>query len=94
MTEQVDLTVPITPPTSSSYTVVSILFDKRGSHIEARLVDNTGKDAVFTYDGIVATNLMIALNKANMATISLEKRIFNQLIADGKLSGTVSGVPA
>ena len=37
--------------------------------------------------------MIIALNKANMTTISLEKRIYNQVIADGVFAASVTGVP-
>jgi hypothetical protein len=37
--------------------------------------------------------LLNALNTANLSTNSLVKRIFNRLVADGYISGTVSGTP-
>ena len=37
--------------------------------------------------------LIVSLNKANFSTISLERRIINQLVTSGYLTGTVSGTP-
>ena len=37
--------------------------------------------------------LIISLNKANLSTTSLERRIINQLVSSGFLAGTVSGTP-
>lgn len=37
--------------------------------------------------------LIVSLNKANLSTTSLEKRILNQLISSGLIAGTVSGTP-
>ena len=53
-----------------------------------------GRFREFTYDaGTTPTgaSLITALNKANLATISLEKRIMNQLLASGFVAGTVAG---
>lgn len=53
-----------------------------------------GRFREFAYDaGTTPTgaSLITALNKANLSTISLEKRIMNQLLTSGLLSGTVSG---
>jgi hypothetical protein len=36
---------------------------------------------------------MIALNKANLSTTSLQRRVMNRLTALGRLSGTISGTP-
>lgn len=37
--------------------------------------------------------LVLALNKTNLSTTSLEKRIYNQLVADGAFAGSVTGSP-
>jgi len=54
-----------------------------------RATDGTTLDAV--YEGAIATSLMVALNKANLSTRSLVQRIFDRLILDGKIVGTVAG---
>ena len=94
MAEQIDLTTPIQPPSVANYTVGTLVLDWTNARIFITLKDNNGVDAVFSYVGSQATNMMIALNKANLTNNSLQKRIFTQLIADGKLSGSVSGSPA
>lgn len=38
-------------------------------------------------------SLIVSLNKANLSTTSLEKRILNQLISSGFLEGSISGTP-
>jgi hypothetical protein len=40
-----------------------------------------------------ALNLMIALNKANLTVKSLQRRVLEQLAADGLLAGSVTGTP-
>jgi len=53
-----------------------------------------GEDGTYTdqvYEGATATTIMVALNKANLSTRSLTQRIFDRLIADGRLVGTVTG---
>lgn len=94
MAEQIDLTTPIQPPSVANYSVESLLLDWGGAKIIIVLKDNTGALVTFTYTNSTATNLIVALNKANLTSNSLQRRIFTQLIADGKLSGTVSGSPA
>lgn len=94
MAEQVTLTSPITFPSITFYKVAELRLQRQDPpHIYIRLVGTNGEHFDHSYEGSAALNLIIALNKANLSTISLEKRIFNQLIGDGVLSGTVSGNP-
>lgn len=37
--------------------------------------------------------LLIALNRANLSVTSLDRRIYNQLVTDGALAGSVTGAP-
>lgn len=46
---------------------------------------------VAVYNGAIAQSLMIALNKANLTTRSLNQRVLDRLILDGKIAGTVTG---
>ena len=89
--EQVDLTTP--KPSVTSYRGAVLYLDWQNAHIQIGLLGPLGEQASFTYDGEEATNLMIALNTANLTTNSLHKRALNKLIADGKLAGTISGTP-
>lgn len=52
-----------------------------------------GQSIVVTPSDNKATNMIVALNKANLTIKSLERRIFEQLIADGHLSGSLTGTP-
>jgi hypothetical protein len=94
MAEQLDLTVPVTPPQVANYRVNSKLFNTDRKLVQFGLVDNTGKRLFFEYVGPVAIQMINALNKANLTNNSLDKRILERLVADGKLIGTVSGSPA
>jgi hypothetical protein len=94
MAESIALTTPYTvdPRQASSFVVDSILLNWKEKSIVIHLGGN-GIQQRIEYTGTVATNLMIALNKANLSTTSLQKRIFLQLIADGYIAGSITGTP-
>lgn len=71
----------------------SITLDPSRSSIEALLRGDNGTETSVRWTGQAADTLLIALNKANLSTTSLEKRVLNQAITDGKLSGTIAGSP-
>ena len=53
-----------------------------------------GRDLTCRYDGATADVLIVQLNKANLATTSLERRVTTRCQADGKLpAGSLSGSP-
>jgi len=82
------------PQSVSNYTISSILFDWSRDRIVVIVGDGFGKTLELIYGGSVAHTLMVALNKANMSTTSFQKRVFQQLVADGKLpAGSVTGSP-
>ena len=96
MAEVFDLAKPITPvaPTTSTLRVRSVILAWDERYITIVLRDNNNVESVYNYHDTAATNLMIALNKANLSVKSLHKRILEQLVLDGKLaSGSVSGSP-
>lgn len=93
MAEVVTLTTPITTPNLTTYTVRMIAMDWDAATITIRLRGTNGETKMCSYNGATATNLMVALNKANLATNSLHKRCLDRLIADGEIAGTVSGSP-
>ena len=45
------------------------------------------------YEGALAESLMILLNKADLSSNSLQRRIIQRLIDDGYVQGTISGTP-
>lgn len=91
--ERLALTTPIPLPVQvTGYSVNAVLLKWAPTPqivITLRADDGTTLDAV--YEGATATTLMVALNKANLSTRSLNQRIFDRLIADGKIVGTVAG---
>lgn len=99
--EKVVLTTPV-PSTVTEYEVVELRILKIP---EWRLVitvrDNRGNVVVDRHIGIVSAQnpegadvLIKALNKANLTVSSLEKRILEHMVTEGKLpAGTVTGTP-
>jgi len=82
------------PQAVTTYQVQKIVFDWAGANIKVFVKDTQGDVVRVNYNGTQATNLMVALNKANLSTQSLHSRVLNQLATDGKLpSGTVTGIP-
>lgn len=92
--EQIDLATPhvVDPRSTSQFRISNVHFDWDSKKITIVVIGN-GISKTFIYSGTQAQNMLIALNKANLSTNSLHKRIFNQLTSDGLLDGTVSGTP-
>jgi len=93
MPEIVTLTTPVTPPSLTTYRVVMLAMDWDSASIAIRLKGTNGETKFCGYQGATATTLMVALNKANLTSNSLQKRVLTQLIADGEIAGTISGSP-
>ena len=91
--EEVALTTPITTPSITSWRVSSLHLDWDNSQITIRLKGPNGEAKFHSYGGATALTMMVALNKANLTTNSLHKRVLNQLITDGVILGTVTGAP-
>lgn len=88
------LTPEVTAPkTTTDYKVMLLLLDFEGGQIVAQLRGTNGEKREFRYEGSDALALLTALNKANLTTQSLQKRILLRLIADNKISGNVTGTP-
>ena len=94
MTEQINLTTPV-PGTAdrTNYIVDELHFQWTRQRIDIYLLANNGERQHFDYEGQVATDLMVALNKADLSTKSLHRRVIEKLVADGLLSGAISGMP-
>lgn len=102
MAELLTLTTPVIPSVSSTtaYRLCRLVIDHdrvgNGS-IAAFIRDNNGAGREIVWRdtaGEPATSLIIALNKANLSVKSLERRVLEQAVADGKLgAGTVTGSP-
>lgn len=95
MAETIILTTPeVTPQiTTTDYRVVYLLLEWEQAFIVIHLRGTNGERKVARYEGSEATTLMQTLNKANLSIKSLHCRILEKLIADGKLSGSISGSP-
>jgi hypothetical protein len=102
--ERITLTTPIVQPSITDYQVRSITFDMgadpdRSNTIDDRvtivLIPNVPDREPFThqYEGATAATINRQINRANLSTISLERRIMERLDADNVLDGTVTGTP-
>lgn len=92
-TEQLDLTTPITAPSTTNYKVTHLAMEWTSGVIDITLADNQGRTQTYTYNGAEGQALMLALNTANLSVKSLQRRILEKLVVDGKLIGTISGTP-
>lgn len=84
-------------PGATVFRVAGLMLDWAGARIAVYLQEWTGsafgsKRFTVEYIGSTATNMMIALNKANLSSQSLNQRVINRLIADGYLpAGSLGG---
>lgn len=96
--EQIDLTTPVTPPSTTNYKVERMTLDIFANTILVQLKGNNGEVLSKLYDATTTptgATLLHSLNVGNFSTgPSLLKTTYNRLIADGVLSGTVSGTPS
>jgi hypothetical protein len=83
-----------TPTPVTTYRVTALELHWTRAYIRVQLISSLGVAFKAEYTGTEATNLMVGLNKANLSTNSLHKRILERLATDGKLpAGTVTGSP-
>lgn len=80
-------------PNETDWEIDTLLLAWRAQRIHIDVISNVGTKRSKEYTGIDATNKMVALNKANLTTKSLHKRIMEFLQADGVISGTITGTP-
>lgn len=81
----------VSPP---PYSIAALILEWDAKQIIIRLKGSDGSYVTHDYnesEGAVA--LMTSLNKANLATKSLHRRVMEKLIADGKIVGSISGTP-
>ncbi len=106
MAEQIDLTSPDqVAPGTPNYGVGGLWLDWEGRNFYVVLIGDNGIRRQETYrDGedaagdslegsTIATDRMRALNTADLSVKSLQKRIMEMLINDGRLDGSISGTP-
>jgi hypothetical protein len=104
MSERLTLTEPQIKPevVTSTYVIVTIILDIQNRLFLVRLKDNNNNIREFSYGGRApsvleadrqkAILLIKQLNTANLTIKSLQRRIFEQLIADGKITGSIDSI--
>lgn len=90
-TEDLTLTTLEVKPDISSYRVSQLNLDWDAPQITIVLLASSGERRSFVYTDDAALTLMRQLNKANLSTVSLHKRILEKLVTDGLLAGLVTG---
>ena len=106
MSERIDLTAPDqSRPGTPLYRVAGLWLDWDGRTFYVVLLGDNDTERQETYrDGqdemgndlpgsTIATDRMRALNRANLTNKSLQRRIMEMLISDGRLDGSISGTP-
>lgn len=93
MPEIITLTVPIVPPSVTTYRVVYLAFDWSNPSITIGLHGPNSERVNHSYSGATATTLMNQLNTANLSVTSLHRRVIQRLVSDGVLAGVISGTP-
>lgn len=95
MAETLVLTVPEVVPqiTTTDYHVILLRLDIEAKQVSVHVRGSNGERKEFRYENQAAVDLITALNKANLTTKSLQRRILEKLAVDGLLVGTVSGTP-
>lgn len=83
---------PLGRASATSVTIERLVLDYKNSLIDI-MVWNGSVEGHFQYTGTTALSLMNALNKANLSTTSLNKRVMQQLNSDGYMTGTITGTP-
>jgi TRAP-type mannitol/chloroaromatic compound transport system permease large subunit len=94
--ELVTLSTPIMKPSTSSCNLDMLNLDVTRSTIVVNLVCNNGERISKQYDSFTTPTgavLLHQLNIGNFSTNSLMKAVYNRLITDGVIVGTISGVP-
>lgn len=77
----------------TDWEIDTLLLAWRAQRIHIDVISNVGTKRSKEYSGADAINKMVALNKANLTTKSLHKRIMEFLKADGVISGIITGTP-
>ena len=100
MAEKVSLTTSVVK-TQTQWDLVAFHIDVLRRLIRIELLGDNGEQMQVLYptpppigsSQPSGQTLLSALNTANLTSNSLVKRVYNQLISDGHITGTVSGSP-
>lgn len=107
MPESVTLTAPVNAVAATPRWIVrSLLLDRgytvvgttitpnpAGSRIKVDLIGEQGHRKSHQWSGASADADIVALNKANLTSNTLNARILARLVTDGVITGTASGSP-
>jgi len=94
MAEQLDLASPEkSAPGTVTWKPFLLHLNNEAATIKAAFRGDNGEYTSIEYEGSMATTLMKALNKADLSVKSLQRRIMERAVSDGKLNGTISGTP-
>lgn len=100
--ERVVFPVPVQADAGAvEFRVSELVLNVEASVVTVRLRETSdgafvpnGRQVVASYAAADADALMRALNTANLSTKSLQRRVIEKLVADGKVpAGLISGVP-
>lgn len=94
MTERINFTLPEqAAPGTLTWTPIFLHLNWEQATIKIGFRGDNGEGTSVSYEGIEANSLLTTLDKANLPGKSLRRRVMEKIIADGKLSGTISGIP-
>jgi hypothetical protein len=90
MAEQLDPPAAAVQVSPIKIAALNLDWDAKTIIIKLALGNNRFRAEVYTPE-MGAEALIIALNKANLSVKSLQRRILEKLVADGRMDGTISG---
>lgn len=97
MAERVDLTAAETKPNCTFYELERLTIDIKAKSITAQLLGTNGESKSVVYNATTTptgASLLATLNTSNnSAGTSLVKRVYNRLVTDNVIAGTISGSP-
>lgn len=93
MAEILTLATPVAGPTTNNYRLVSLSLDIQAQSVHMIAFSDTGAYVTRVVLGQEAVDLMRALNTANLATKSLQRRALEYMANKGDFTGSVSGTP-
>lgn len=91
MAEIITLTSP--PPQLTTYRVNELHLNWDAQRIEIVLKGTNGEHQSHAYGSTTATAYMNLINTKNFSSTSLHKEIMKRLNSEGKVVGTISGLP-
>jgi hypothetical protein len=99
--ETVNLTTPITKPPTNAIQLTRLTIDVVAGSIYIEWKGDDGQAFSAAYPTLApagssqptGTALITSLNTANLSTVSLVKRIYQRLMTDGYIAGTITGTP-